>query len=169
MKTQRKVIFGQLRDKKSDYIQTSLKDLWCHVMDWNKQARNKIWCFWDRASLEQRCKQPTRWQKFHLLIFFKSALHVSGDKFAHSGALCTGQQQYRCIVPKAVHTVNNRSWGWPSLSPETCRVDLKRSINGICCILMVAYIAVRKKSNNTLSRTQSWILFFKKLGFNLHV
>jgi len=42
MKTQRKVIFGQLRDKKSDYIQTSLKDLWCHVMDWNKQARNKI-------------------------------------------------------------------------------------------------------------------------------
>jgi len=27
MKTQRKFIFGQLRGKKSDYIQTSLKDL----------------------------------------------------------------------------------------------------------------------------------------------
>ena len=26
-------------------------------------------CSWDRASLEQRCKQPTRWNKFRLLIF----------------------------------------------------------------------------------------------------
>lgn len=38
MKTQRKIIFGQLRGIKSDYIQTSLKDLWCEVMGWNKQA-----------------------------------------------------------------------------------------------------------------------------------
>jgi hypothetical protein len=42
MKAQRKVIFEQLRGKKSEYIQTSLKDLWCQVMDWNKQAQNKI-------------------------------------------------------------------------------------------------------------------------------
>jgi hypothetical protein len=28
------------------------------------------------------------------------------------------------------------------LSPETCRVDLKRSINGICCSLLVGYITV---------------------------
>jgi hypothetical protein len=28
------------------------------------------------------------------------------------------------------------------LSPETCRADLKRPINGICCILLVAYINV---------------------------
>jgi hypothetical protein len=34
------------------------------------------------------------------------------------------------------------SWGWANLSPETCRADLKRSINGICCILLVAYIVV---------------------------
>jgi len=27
-----------------------------------------------------------------------------------------------------------------SLSPETCRANLKRSINGICCILLVAYV-----------------------------
>jgi hypothetical protein len=34
----------------------------------------------------------------------------------------------------------NCSWLWVNLSPETCRADLKRSINGICCILLVAYI-----------------------------
>jgi hypothetical protein len=27
-----------------------------------------------------------------------------------------------------------------NLSPETCRADLKRSVSGICCILLVAYI-----------------------------
>ena len=64
-------------------------------------------------------------QHFRLLIFIKSALHVSGDKFAHpqeqffdciysfwynaptllpTGG--TGRQQCRCIVLKAVYTVN---------------------------------------------------------------
>ena len=56
--------------------------------------------------------------------------------------LVTDRQQYRDIVPKAVCTVKKCSWGWASLSPETFRVDLKRSINGICCILLVAYIVV---------------------------
>jgi len=37
------------------------------------------------------------------------------------------------------------SWGWASLTHETCRADLKRSINGICCILLVAYIVVLMK------------------------
>jgi len=46
----------------------------------------------------------------------------------------TGRQQYRCIAPQAVHTVKKCSWGWASLSPETCRADLKRSINIIFCI-----------------------------------
>ena len=48
----------------------------------------------------------------------------------------------KVIVPKTVYTVKILSWGWASLSPETCRADLKRSINGICCILLVAYIVV---------------------------
>ena len=56
--------------------------------------------------------------------------------------LVTGRQQYWCIVPKAVYTVEKCSWGWASLSPETCSAVLKRSINGICCILLVAYIVV---------------------------
>jgi hypothetical protein len=34
------------------------------------------------------------------------------------------------------------SLGWTNLSPETCRADLKRSVKGICCILLVAYIIV---------------------------
>jgi hypothetical protein len=32
------------------------------------------------------------------------------------------------------------SWGWANLTLETCKADLKRSINGICFILLVAYI-----------------------------
>jgi hypothetical protein len=36
----------------------------------------------------------------------------------------TGRQQRRCILPKAVHTVKNYSWGWANLSPGTCRADL---------------------------------------------
>ena len=54
----------------------------------------------------------------------------------------TGRQQYRCIVPKAVCRVKKCFWGWASLSPETCRADLKRPMNEICCILLVAYIVV---------------------------
>ena len=34
------------------------------------------------------------------------------------------------------------SWGWTSLSPETCRADLERWINGICCIVLVAYVII---------------------------
>ena len=85
---------------------------------------------------------------------FNSALHVSGDKFAHPQEhfltvytafftmhrlccwlrrfhlnRCTGRQQYRRIVPKAVYTVKKCSWGWANWSPETCRADLKRLIN----------------------------------------
>jgi len=45
-------------------------------------------------------------------------------------------------MPKAVYTVKKCSWGLASLSPETCEFDLKRSVNGICCSLSVAYIVV---------------------------
>ena len=128
-------------------------------------------CSWDRASLEQRCKQPTRWNKFRLLIFliqlymFRATnppiprstfwlyiqllvqcSDIAADRWqgwdgtqVHLN-LVTGRQQYRCTVPKAVYTVKKCYWRWASLSPETCRAELKRSINGICCILLVAYI-----------------------------
>ena len=88
---------------------------------------------------------------FSFINLFNSALHVSGDKFAHPqehfltvytafGTMhrhcCwpvlnhgTGRQQCRCIVPKAVFTVKKCSWGWANLSPETCRAELKRLIN----------------------------------------
>ena len=39
--------------------------------------------------------------------------------------LVAGRQQYRCIVPKPVYTVQKCSGVWASLSPETCRNDLK--------------------------------------------
>jgi hypothetical protein len=41
-KIQITVIFGHIRGKKNDNIQTSLKDVQHQVMDWNKQAHNKI-------------------------------------------------------------------------------------------------------------------------------
>ena len=45
----------------------------------------------------------------------------------------------------AVYTVKNCSWGWASLSPETCRADLKSSINEICCILLVCFHRCTKR------------------------
>ena len=41
------------------------------------------WCSCDRTLLEQRCKQPTRCNNFSFINLLNSALHVSGDKFAH--------------------------------------------------------------------------------------
>jgi hypothetical protein len=63
--------------------------------------------------------------------------------------LLTGRQQCRCIVPKTVYTAKRCSWGWVNLSPETCRADLKRSINGICCILLVANFVVLVMQGHT--------------------
>jgi len=90
---------------------------------------------------------------------FKSALHVSGDKLAHPQEQfwpyiqllvqwpCHRSPAISVHCTKAVYTVKKCSWGWANLSPETCRADLnrsiKRSINGICCIL-VSYIIVCK-------------------------
>jgi len=97
-------------------------------------------------------------QQIPFIDLFKAALHVSGDKLAHPqdhfltvytafgtvhryccrpvGSNIGALYQKLCIVKKC-------SWGWESLSPETCRADLKRSINGICCILLVAYIVTQ--------------------------
>jgi hypothetical protein len=52
--------------------------------------------------------------------------------------LVTGQQQYRCIVPKAVYIVKSA----PEDGRVCCPKLVKRSINVICCILLVAYIVV---------------------------
>ena len=73
---------------------------------------------------------------------FKSALHVSGDKFAHPQerflTVCAafGIMHRHCCrsatvavhYSKAVYTVKKYYWGWANLSPETCRADLKRLI-----------------------------------------
>jgi hypothetical protein len=37
------------------------------------------------------------------------------------------------------HVQLNYSWGWAKTSPEKCRADLVRSINGKWCILLVIY------------------------------
>ena len=42
---------------------------------------------------------------------------------------CTGRQQCRCIVPKAVNTVKSAPEDGLNLSPETCRANLKILIN----------------------------------------
>ena len=68
-------------------------------------------------------------QQIQFTDLSKSALHVSGDKLAHP------QEHFLTVC-----TVKKCSWGWASLSPETCRNDLERSVNVICCILLAAYV-----------------------------
>jgi hypothetical protein len=51
----------------------------------------------------------------------------------------TGRQQFGACT-KAVYTPTVKlSWIWVKTSPETCRADLKRSVNWNCCILLVTY------------------------------
>jgi hypothetical protein len=88
---------------------------------------------------------------YSVFIYFLSALHVSGDSFAHhqepitvfySFGYCqpimllaeierqfhlihdTSQQQYWLTIPKAVSTVMC-FWWWARESPKTCRADKK--------------------------------------------
>ena len=77
--------------------------------------------------------------------------------------LPTGRQQYRCSIPKTVCTVKKCSWGWTSLSPETCTADLKRSINGICCILLVVYVVVLMMHG--LTNIKKFLARYKTLCF----
>ena len=72
------------------------------------------WCLWDRASLEQRCKQPTRWDKFRLLIFLNQLymfratnspiLRSTFWMYIQLLVKCIAIAAYRCIVPKSVNT-----------------------------------------------------------------
>jgi len=95
-----------------------------------KNAFSVTWRLWDRASLEQRCKQPTRCNKFRLLIFLLIFLN-----------------QFYVF----------RATRWVSFSPETSRADVKRSIKisikGICCILLVAYIVAFSVASVPLLQT----------------
>ena len=67
---------------------------------------------WNRYNDVGNQQDATRFSFFNL---FNSALHVSGDKFAHL------HEHFF-----TVYTVKKCSWGWANLSPETCRADLKR-------------------------------------------
>ena len=79
---------------------------------------------------------------FSFIRLFKSALHVSGDKFAHSQEhfltiysfwyneptlLPTGSS-VGALYQKLYIQSKKFSWGWATLSPETCRADLKTLI-----------------------------------------
>ena len=119
-----------------------------------------------RAPLEQRCKQPTRRNKFRLLIFsnqfymFRATnspilsstfwlyiqllvqcTDIAADRWPrHRSAAISVHCTERCIYSLK----KNCSWGWASLSPGKCRADWnrseKKSINEHCCIFLVAYI-----------------------------
>ena len=95
---------------------------------------------------------------------FKSALRVSGDKFAHSQEhfltvyTAFGTTHRHCcrsistVAPvdssvgalyQKLYIVKKCSWGWANLSPETGRADLKRLINekfvASCWLLTSSY------------------------------
>jgi len=110
-----------------------------------KQYRHvlSIWCLWDRASLQLRCKQPTRCNKFRLLIILNQLYMVWTTKSSIHWSTFWLYIKSKC------------SWGWASVSPETCRADLKRPINGICCILLVAYIVRLKHFNHQTSQNST--------------
>ena len=91
-------------------------------------------------------KATRKVQQIPFVDLLKSALHVSGDKLAHPqehfltvytafGTMC----RYCCQPVTRLR--------WASLSPETCRVEFKRPTNGICWILLVAYVVVRRYWN----------------------
>jgi len=79
---------------------------------------------------------------YRLIYYSRSALHVSGDVFAHnqehftvftvSGSIhtscCrlvyTSRQQLGWTLPDTLNTVKC-SWWWAKKSPETCRADLE--------------------------------------------
>jgi hypothetical protein len=123
----------------------------------------------DLAALEQRCEQPTRCDKFRLLILLNqsyifretnSPILISTFDCTYSfwynapTLLPTGDTVGMELVPSrpchqsaavSVHCTKSCvyrkkcSWGWAKLSPETCRVDLKGSISGICCLTCWSY------------------------------
>jgi len=66
-------------------------------------------------------------QRIPFIDLFKSALHVSGDKLAHP-------QEHFLTVYAPIGTVQ--------CTDIAAGADLKRSINGIRCILSVAYIVI---------------------------
>ena len=135
------------------------------ILNWKAVFINLM--FVRTCIITTRTKTTNKLQQIPFINLFKSALSVSRDKLAHPQkhfltvytAFGT-MHRYRCTVPKAVHTVKKCSWGWASLSPETCRAYLKRSINGICCILLVAYI---------VERASNLFRFKFQCGHNFHL
>jgi len=121
---------------------------------------------------EHRCKQPTKCNNFHLLIYL-NLLYMS---LATNSPICRStfdclysfgaMHRYCCQLVRGLSSIWNLSlvgsnisalyqsciysqkcsWRWANLLPETYRADsnrsIKRSINKNCCILLVAYIIV---------------------------
>jgi hypothetical protein len=101
--------------------------------------------FLDKYSSRHKYENNQQDALYRLIYYSKSALHVSGDVFAHhqenltvftvSGSVhqscCrmvsrrdTSRQQLGWTLPDAVNTVKF-SWWWAKTSPETCRADLE--------------------------------------------
>jgi hypothetical protein len=118
------------------------------------RKHSSIWRLnsWDRASSEQRCKQPKRCNKFRLLILLLIYLNLlyrflatNSPTFANTFDSTYGFGRAISVhCTKGVYTFKKCSWKWVSLSPETCRPDsnrwIIRSINESCWILLIAYI-----------------------------
>ena len=106
----------------------------------NRNVRNKI-----SGVLSTRKRFSLVTHARHIYIYIYIYIHtyiyinthtkctdIAADWSAAISVLCTKN----CIYSQKVLLRMGE------LSPETCRADLKRSINGICCILLVAYIVV---------------------------
>jgi hypothetical protein len=89
----------------------------------------QVWPFYLSNDVNNQQNATT----FTFSNLFNSALHVSGDKFAHlqehflTVYTAFGTMHRRCCPPvhctKAVSTVKKCSWEWANLSPETCALN----------------------------------------------
>jgi hypothetical protein len=105
------------------HIRRHIQMTLCNILNGKQALTLWTWCMCDRASIEPRCKQPARCNKFRLLIFLISPTCIGRQVRPSTGALevvpseaqehlkwfhlnhVTGRQQCQCIVPKSVYTV----------------------------------------------------------------
>ena len=83
----------------------------------HKFGWKSIWRLWDRASLEQRCKQPTRCNKFLLLIILNQLYMF---RATNSSILRTTFWLYIELLVQCTEIAADRWQVWDGVPSQTC-------------------------------------------------
>jgi hypothetical protein len=89
-----------------------------------KWTSPRIWRSWIRASWYNN-ESNQQDALYRLIYYSKSALHVSGDVFAHHQEHMTVFTVSGSVHPSCCQLVSRMSWNSFNSSPETCRADLE--------------------------------------------